>query len=126
MIQMITRHPGGDWINIKCLAETLVAYDADLTARTTRPPGHEGLMLQSRWFQPVAPDNRISLASQALYEKVDEIRKWELLAGYLLHDHTSSSRPNQGRSQFCRGYVPESGYAKVTRKPSFWKCLHRL
>src|SRR5690606_24025827 len=39
-----------------------------------------------------APETRISLASQVLYDKVNEIKQWQILAGYLLYDHTASTK----------------------------------
>ncbi|KAH8891388.1 hypothetical protein GQ53DRAFT_765468 [Thozetella sp. PMI_491] len=83
--------PRQAWLNIKCLAENLAAYDADLAAeQQTEPP--RGLDIAVEMVQPVAPESRISLASQVLYEKVEQVRNWEMLAGYLLYDHTASAK----------------------------------
>ena len=104
--------PRKEWINIKCLAANLAAYDGALTAENphSRP---RGLDVAVEMVQPVAPDNRISFASQALYDKVDQVRNWELLAGYLLYDHTSSSKSksrsksNSTESVFRKAVAPE-------------------
>lgn len=86
--------PRQDWIAIKCLAELLAAYDAQLEEESqTEPP--RGLDIAVEMVQAVAPETRISLASQVLYEKIDQVKNWELLSGYLLYDHTASSK---GRS----------------------------
>jgi cohesin complex subunit SA-1/2 len=91
--------PRRDWIAIKCLAELLSAYDAQLEEENrTLPP--RGLDIAVGIVPAVAPETRISMASQVLYEKIDQVKNWELLSGYLLYDHTTStkSRPSSKRT----------------------------
>ncbi|KAK3325693.1 UreD urease accessory protein-domain-containing protein [Apodospora peruviana] len=88
--------PRRDWIAIKCLAELLAAYDAQLEEENnTEPP--RGLDIAVEMIQAVSPETRISLASQALYEKIDQVKNWELLSGYLLYDHTASSKSRSSK-----------------------------
>ncbi|KAK0728060.1 hypothetical protein B0T26DRAFT_672653 [Lasiosphaeria miniovina] len=83
--------PRRDWISIKCLAELLANYDAQLEEENgTEPP--RGLDVAVEMVQAVVPETRISFASQVLYEKIDHVKNWELLSGYLLYDHTTSSK----------------------------------
>lgn len=89
--------PREDWIAIKCLAEILASYDAQVQDEAqTEPP--RSLDIAVEMVQAVAPETRISLATQVLYEKVDQVMNWELLAGYLLYDHTASVK-SKSRSQ---------------------------
>ncbi|KAF7547308.1 hypothetical protein G7Z17_g7816 [Cylindrodendrum hubeiense] len=83
--------PRQEWVNIKCLAETLAIYDAQI--EEDHQNGESlGLDVAADLLEATVPDTRISLASQVLYEKVSEIKKWGILAGYLLFDHTSSTK----------------------------------
>ncbi|KAL1861495.1 hypothetical protein VTK73DRAFT_7069 [Phialemonium thermophilum] len=83
--------PRRDWISIKCLAEILAAYDAQFESeRPTEPP--RPLDIAVEMLSEVVPETRISLAAQVLFEKIEQIRNWELLAGYLLYDHTASAK----------------------------------
>ncbi|KAK0719821.1 hypothetical protein B0H67DRAFT_483835 [Lasiosphaeris hirsuta] len=83
--------PRRDWVAIKCLGEILSSFDAQLEDENhTEKPS--GLDVAVEMVQAVAPETRISLAAQALYEKIDQVKTWELLSGYLLYDHTTSSK----------------------------------
>ncbi|OLN95415.1 Cohesin subunit psc3 [Colletotrichum chlorophyti] len=83
--------PRSTWINIKCLAENLAAFDAQIEGEQ-QDPNSQGLAVAADVLQASVPDTRISLASQVLFEKVPYVKQWELLAGYLLYDHTVSSK----------------------------------
>lgn len=90
--------PRQEWISIKCLAENLAAYDVqieDSNPEEVTP----ALDLSVGLLQGAVPDTRISLAAQVLYEKMAEVKHWEAIAGYLLYDHTTSSksRSNKGK-----------------------------
>lgn len=81
--------PRTEWMEIKALAETLAIYESQLEdddAETRR-----GIDMSADMLSAVAPETRMSLASQALYEKLDIVMNWEILIGYLLHDHTTST-----------------------------------
>ncbi|KAK7427936.1 cohesin complex subunit [Neonectria magnoliae] len=83
--------PRQEWVNIKCLAETLAIYDAQIEEEHQNGDSL-GLDIAADLLEATVPDTRISLASQVLYEKVTEIKRWGILAGYLLFDHTSSTK----------------------------------
>ena len=89
--------PRQEWISIKCLAENLAAYDAQI--EESNPQEVAPLDVSAGLLQSAVPDTRISLAAQALYEKMPEVKHWETIAGYLLYDHTTSSksRSNKGK-----------------------------
>lgn len=81
--------PRIEWVEIKALAENLAIYESQLEeddAETKR-----GLDMSADMISAIAPETRMSLASQVLYEKVESVRQWEILIGYLLHDHTTSA-----------------------------------
>ncbi|KXX76521.1 Cohesin subunit psc3 [Madurella mycetomatis] len=110
--------PRRDWISIKCLAELLAAYDAQLEEENnTSAP--RGLDIAVEMVQAVAPETRISLASQVLYEKIDQVKNWELLSGYLLHDHTtstksrSSSKRNSSEAAMKNAIAPKGNEESV-------------
>ncbi|KAM5342617.1 hypothetical protein ACJ41O_013583 [Fusarium nematophilum] len=81
--------PRADWADLKCLAETLAVYDTQIQEARVRK---RGLGRAVDLLETTVPDTRIFLAAQVLYEKVDHIKTWPILAGYLLFDHTTSSK----------------------------------
>jgi len=85
-----------DWINIKALAENLAVYDAQLDAEQDEM--RHGLDVAADVVNANMPESRIALAAQALYEKVPEISNWQVIAGYLLFDHTTSSKSRSSKS----------------------------
>ncbi|KLO79954.1 nuclear protein SA-1 [Fusarium fujikuroi] len=83
--------PRLEWIDLKCLAETLAIYDNQIEEE------HQsgqilGLDVAVDLLESTVPETRISLAAQVLFDKVNAIKQWTLLAGYLLFDHTTSSK----------------------------------
>ncbi|XXH00085.1 Importin subunit alpha-1 [Hypoxylon texense] len=79
-----------DWINIKALAENLDVYDAQLNEEQDEI--RHGLDVAADVVNANMPDSRIALATQVLYEKIPEINNWQILAGYLLFDHSTSAK----------------------------------
>lgn len=82
-------NPRLDWLKMKCLVQQLLSYDEDagLPSQIERitPFGAElGLIA-------AGIESRFSLAAQALYDAIPEVRSWEVLAGYLLYDHSQTS-----------------------------------
>lgn len=82
-------NPRLEWLKMKCLVEQLLSYDEDtgLPSQIERiaPYGAElGLAA-------VGIESRFSLAAQALYDVIPEVRSWEVLAGYLLYDHSQTT-----------------------------------
>ncbi|KAJ4290500.1 cohesin complex subunit [Kalmusia sp. IMI 367209] len=82
-------NPRLEWLKMKCLAEQLLSYDED----TGLPSQIERVTPYGTELGLVAAgiESRFSLAAQALYDAVPEIRSWEVLAGYLLYDHSQTS-----------------------------------
>ncbi|KAI1423021.1 hypothetical protein F5Y12DRAFT_566731 [Xylaria sp. FL1777] len=85
-----------DWISIKALAENLAVYNAQLDAEQDEI--RHGLDVAADVVNASIPESRISLAAQALYEKMPEISNWQVIAGYLLFDHTTSSKSRSSKS----------------------------
>ncbi|KAI8966164.1 STAG-domain-containing protein [Daldinia sp. FL1419] len=79
-----------DWINIKALAENLAVYDAQLDEEQDEI--RHGLDVAADVVNANMPDSRIALATQVLYEKIPEVNNWQILAGYLLFDHSTSTK----------------------------------
>ncbi|SPJ82002.1 related to nuclear protein SA-1 [Fusarium torulosum] len=98
--------PRAEWVNLKCLAETLAVYDAQIEEE--HQSGQVlGLDVAVDLLESAIPETRISLASQVLYDKVDAIKHWTLLSGYLLFDHTTSSKARS------KGNNPELVFKKA-------------
>ncbi|KAJ8107060.1 hypothetical protein OPT61_g9126 [Boeremia exigua] len=84
------QNPRLEWLKLKCLVDQLLSYDdeEDLPTQIERfshTSAEMGLVT-------AGVESRYSLAAQALYEAVPEIRSWEVLAGYLLYDHTQAEQ----------------------------------
>lgn len=112
--------PRKEWLNVKCLAETLASYDARIEERQD-DHGAAGLDIAVDLLGTSAPETRISLASQVLYDKVPEIQDWQILAGYLLHDHTTSTRTKSRAKKspeeaFKKAVAPESAEETILLK----------
>ncbi|KZF26543.1 hypothetical protein L228DRAFT_235598 [Xylona heveae TC161] len=75
------------WVKLKCLAEVLKLYDSDNDGneRSRRHNGAVDILVAG------ATESRFSLAAHALCEKMPELQKWEILAGYVLFDHSASA-----------------------------------
>ena len=83
--------PRAAWLNVKSLGELMAVYESQLEAEHPTQLSR-GVDVGSEIFGAAVPDSRISLASQSLLEKIDEVKDWEILAGYLLYDHTVSTK----------------------------------
>ncbi|KAF6845350.1 mitotic cohesin complex [Colletotrichum musicola] len=83
--------PRTAWLNIKCLAENLAAFDEQVEG-DLQDAHPQGLAVAANIVQASVPDTRISLASQVLFEKLPYVKEWEVLSGYLLFDHTVSAK----------------------------------
>jgi len=82
-------NPRLEWLKLKCLVEQLLAYAEDgeeLPSQIVRivPSGAEMGLIEA------GIESRYSLAAQALYDAIPEVQSWEVLAGYLLYDHSQS------------------------------------
>ncbi|KAM9885825.1 STAG domain-containing protein [Verticillium dahliae] len=83
--------PQEEWLHIKLLAENIVAFDAQVENELGSPDFHDA-SVAADIMRAVAPATRISVAAHVLYERIQVVRDWKLLAGYLLYDHTVSSK----------------------------------
>ncbi|OAA66123.1 STAG-like protein [Cordyceps fumosorosea ARSEF 2679] len=102
--------PRKEWLDIKCLAETLAIYNAQVD-EAQQNNAFIGTEVSLDLLESVAPETRITLAAQALYDKIPEIKSWEILAGYLLFDHSTSTKSRskaKGKSA-----SPEAAFKKA-------------
>ncbi|KAL9112506.1 MAG: hypothetical protein Q9187_007767, partial [Circinaria calcarea] len=83
-------NPRKSWLKLKCLAEVLRSYDSESGDDNcdVQDTTDTGTLVAS------GVDSRYSMAAQAICEGVPEIKEWEILAGYLLYDHSSSTQSN--------------------------------
>lgn len=85
------QNPRLEWLKLKCLVDQLLSYDEDDEELPTQIEriSHTSAQLG---LVTAGVESRYSLAAQALYDAVPEIRSWEVLAGYLLYDHTQTGQ----------------------------------
>ncbi|KAI9640223.1 cohesin complex subunit [Ciborinia camelliae] len=96
--------PRASWIKLKCLAEVLQNYD--VSDEDEMPSQIEQVTVE-RYLDLSRGESRFTLAAQALYEKMPELKEWEVLAGYLLHDHSSNPK-NKGTNRALKeSFKPE-------------------
>lgn len=78
--------PKIEWLKLKSLSEMLEAYDSEesLPSQIERSHGEGGLTLLA-----AGADSRFTLAASVLYDNLEEVQDWRMLAGYLLFDHAS-------------------------------------
>ncbi|KAF1837770.1 STAG-domain-containing protein [Decorospora gaudefroyi] len=84
-------NPRLEWLKLRCLVDQLLSYDEDeveLPSQIQRmDPATELALIAAGDYE-----SRRSLAAQALYDAIPEIRSWEVLAGYLLYDHSQTAQ----------------------------------
>ncbi|CAK7271217.1 cohesin complex subunit [Sporothrix epigloea] len=91
--------PRRDWINVKSLANTVSAYEAQLDAQRAEPTV-SSLDVTAEVASAVVPEtSRLALATQVLVDKIPEITNWEIIAGYLLYDHSVAAKGRGGRNK---------------------------
>lgn len=78
--------PRIEWLKLKSLSEMLEAYDSEesLPSQIERSHGEGSLTLLA-----AGADSRFTLAASVLYDSLEEVQDWRMLAGYLLFDHAS-------------------------------------
>ena len=86
--------PRMSWIKLKVLAGMLDAYDAE---DSEEMPSQVQIKNESEFLNISGAESRFTLAAQALYSRIPELRQWEMLAGYLLFDH--STKPSGSESE---------------------------
>ncbi|KAF2025205.1 STAG-domain-containing protein [Setomelanomma holmii] len=83
-------NPRLEWLKLKCLVEQLLAYeDGSLLPSQNQGIAPSGAEIG---LKEAGVESRFSLAAQALYDAIPEIQSWEVLAGYLLYDHSQPTR----------------------------------
>ncbi|PQE28444.1 stag domain-containing protein [Rutstroemia sp. NJR-2017a BBW] len=96
--------PRASWIKFKCLANVLQNYDA---------PDQDDQPSQIDQNNPESVldlslgESRFTLAAQALYDKMPELREWRVLAGYLLFDHSTNPKSKQANRALKQAFKPE-------------------
>ncbi|CAG8975381.1 hypothetical protein HYALB_00009522 [Hymenoscyphus albidus] len=92
--------PRPEWIRLKCLAEILQSYDVeDEEELPSQIP-------QAKFLDVTGSKSRFTLAAQALYDKIPDLREWEVLAGYLLFDHSSEATGNETERALMELFKP--------------------
>ena len=89
-------NPRLEWLKMKCLVQQLLSYDED--EETGFPSQIERITPYGAELGLIAVgiESRFSLAAQALYDAIPEVRSWEVLAGYLLYDHSQTTTDAAG------------------------------
>ena len=81
--------PRAAWIRYKSLAESLLSYDDE--DQEEMPSQIEA----ADYLNVSGTESRFTLAAQALYDKVPNLKEWETLAAYLLYDHSAPATGNE-------------------------------
>ncbi|PUU79865.1 hypothetical protein B9Z19DRAFT_1124484 [Tuber borchii] len=79
------------WIRLKCLVEALASYDSQDAGDD--PDGQSQVAERSNGAVTKLGDHiesRFSLAGGSLWEEVEEVHDWEIIARYLLYDHSAN------------------------------------
>lgn len=88
-------NPRLEWLKLKCLVDQLLSYDEDETELPSQIERISGTGAELG-LATAGVESRRSLAAQALYDAIPEIRSWEVLAGYLLYDHSQAIQNGAG------------------------------
>ena len=88
-------NPRLEWLKLKCLVDQLLSYDED---ESELPSQIERISATGAELGLVTAgvESRFSLAAQALYDAIPEMTSWEVLAGYLLYDHSQAVQNGAG------------------------------
>ncbi len=92
--------PRAGWIKLKCLLENLLSYD-------TQDQDEIPSQIDGDFLDVSGSDSRFTLAAEALYEKVPVLKDWQVLAGYLLYDHTSGASVNDIEKAIRASFKPD-------------------
>lgn len=104
--------PRMEWINVKVLAENLASFESQLDGgdAASRQPQ---VQIAADILGTTAAETRITLAAQALYERLPEVKQWGVIAGYLLYDHSANTQTRSRKKSssadvsVMRALVPE-------------------
>ncbi|MCJ1394848.1 hypothetical protein MMC18_008887 [Xylographa bjoerkii] len=84
-------NPRKSWLKLKCLAEVLQSYDSNGDRES--PAGDTAI---DNGLVPTVLETRYAMAAQSICEGVPEVKEWEIVAGYLLYDHSSTLQSHDG------------------------------
>ncbi|MCJ1396812.1 hypothetical protein MMC11_000002 [Xylographa trunciseda] len=84
-------NPRLSWLKLKCLAEVLQSYDSN---EGTESPAGDGTIDDG--IVPIVLETRYAMAAHSICEGVPEAKEWEVVAGYLLYDHSSTLQSHDG------------------------------
>jgi cohesin complex subunit SA-1/2 len=90
--------PHSEWITLKCLAEVLLSYDSEESEEPSQIQG----AADSDTLKASGVESRFFLAAQALYDKIPAVSDWDVLAGYLLFDHSVNVDPKSKTADIQR------------------------
>jgi len=82
--------PNLSWLRYKCLAELLRTYD-DNNSDDTPDTIEQGPRSGTEVLIASGTDSRFRVAAQSLYAGLPVLHRWQLIAAYLLHDHSSTA-----------------------------------
>jgi len=95
--------PRKEWIKLKALAEVLSSYD---TEDQDEMPSQIVRTADAKFLNVSSQESRFTLAAQALYDKMVEIRDWDMLASYLLFDHSAKPSGNKSLRKVKASFRP--------------------
>jgi cohesin complex subunit SA-1/2 len=98
-----TDSPRPGWIMLKSLAEILASYD---TEDQEEYPSQINFATDADFLDISARESRFSMAGRALYDKMPELRDWEMLAAYLLFDHSAKPKGSKAERAVRESYKP--------------------
>lgn len=85
--------PRSSWLKLKCVVEALQSYDAE-------DDEHESVLREAGvgggGLIAAGGDSRYAMAARTIYAGISAARDWEVLAGYLLFDFSSTDSPPEG------------------------------
>lgn len=119
-------HPRLTWLKLNCLAQLLCYSDPD--ERKSDPlrtrPGPAGT---KDVLVAAGAQSRISLAADTLCEHFAELREWEILAGYLLYDHSEAAEPDgDPESRFKEECKPDEAFETILLEVLYAAVRHSL
>lgn len=98
-----TDSPCPGWIVLKSLAEILSSYD---TEDQDEMPSQVNFATDADFLDVSARESRFSMAGRALYDKMPELRDWEMLAAYLLFDHSAKPKGSKADRAVREAFKP--------------------
>ncbi|KAH7377770.1 STAG domain-containing protein [Pyrenochaeta sp. MPI-SDFR-AT-0127] len=88
-------NPRLEWLKLKCLVDQLLSYDEDEAGLPSQMERFSSTGAE-RGLVAAGVESRVSLAAYALYDAIPEMSSWEVLAGYLLYDHSQAVQNGAG------------------------------